>query len=108
DIPGVAGRSAPGARGSTPQGDREMNPPRLAPGDVTASTGHGDVIRARGASVRFGERVLWSGVDLDIGPGTFTAILGPNGVGKSTLLKVMLGLQPLSAGTVSVLGTPAG
>src|SRR5947208_14966393 len=67
-----------------------------------------DAIRARGAEVRFGARALWSGVDLDIGPGTFTAILGPNGVGKSTLLKVLLGLQPLSAGTVSVLGTPAG
>jgi zinc/manganese transport system ATP-binding protein len=85
-----------------------MNPPRLAPGDATASTVHEDVIRARGASVRFGERVLWSGVDLDIGPGAFTAILGPNGVGKSTLLKVLLGLQPLSVGTVSVLGAPAG
>jgi zinc/manganese transport system ATP-binding protein len=66
------------------------------------------VIRARGAAVRFGDRVLWSGVDLDVEPGTFTAILGPNGAGKSTLLKVMLGLQELSEGTVSVLGAPAG
>jgi zinc/manganese transport system ATP-binding protein len=67
-----------------------------------------EVVRARGATVRFGERVLWSGVDLSIGAGTFTAILGPNGVGKSTLLKVLLGLQPLAAGTVNVLGVPAG
>ena len=75
-----------------------MNPPRLAPGDVTASTGDGDGIRARAASVRFGERVLWSGVDLDIGPGTFTAILGPNGAGKSTVLKMMAGLEQPSNG----------
>jgi zinc/manganese transport system ATP-binding protein len=58
--------------------------------------------------VRFGERRLWSGVDLAIGPGTFSAILGPNGAGKSTLLKVFLGLQPLASGTVNVLGAPAG
>jgi len=67
-----------------------------------------EVIHARGASVRFGDRLLWSGVDLHIGPGTFTAILGPNGAGKSTLLKVLLGLQPLAGGTVDVLGAPAG
>jgi zinc/manganese transport system ATP-binding protein len=67
-----------------------------------------EVVRARGAGVRFGERVLWSGVDLDIRPGTFSAILGPNGAGKSTLLKVLLGLQPLAAGAVTVLGRPAG
>jgi len=65
-------------------------------------------VRARGAAVRFGDRVLWTGVNLDIPPGTFAAILGPNGVGKSTLLKVLLGLQVLSDGRVDVLGSPAG
>ena len=75
---------------------------------AATSTAVNDVIRARGASVRFGERLLWSGVELDIAPGTFSAILGPNGVGKSTLLKVLLGLQTLASGTVSVLGEPAG
>jgi zinc/manganese transport system ATP-binding protein len=65
-------------------------------------------VRARGAGVRFGDRVLWDLVDLDIAPGTFTAVLGPNGVGKSTLLKVILGLQRLSDGSVEVLGAPAG
>jgi zinc/manganese transport system ATP-binding protein len=84
-----------------------MRPTRLVPG-VTAAPASEDVVRARGASVRFGERVLWSGVVLDIGGGTFTAILGPNGAGKSTMLKVLLGLQPLAGGTVSVLGEPAG
>ena len=67
-----------------------------------------DVIRSRGAEVLLGRRVLWSGVDLDIHRGAFAAVLGPNGVGKSTLLRVLLGLQPLSAGSIRVLGEPPG
>jgi zinc/manganese transport system ATP-binding protein len=83
-----------------------MKQARLDAGfDVSTSA---EVIQTRGASVRFGERRLWSGVDLAIGHGTFSAILGPNGAGKSTLLKVFLGLQPLASGTVNVLGAPAG
>ena len=38
--------------------------------------------------------------------GEFLAVLGPNGTGKTTLLKVLLGLVPLSAGTVRVNGAP--
>ncbi|HEX9235981.1 MAG TPA: ATP-binding cassette domain-containing protein [Actinomycetota bacterium] len=68
----------------------------------------GSVVRAQGAEVRFRDRVLWSDVELDILRGSFAAVLGPNGVGKSTLLKVLLGLQPLTAGRVEVLGAPAG
>ena len=83
-----------------------MKPAHLVSGAIAATST--EVIHARGASVRFGDRLLWRGVDLHIGPGTFTAILGPNGAGKSTLLKVLLGLQPLAAGTVDVLGAPAG
>ncbi len=61
-------------------------------------------LRLRGASVRFGDRELWSGLDLDVAPGEFLAVLGPNGAGKTTLLKVLLGLQALSGGTVTVGG----
>ena len=48
---------------------------------------------------------LWSGVDRPgRRPVSSSAVLGPNGVGKSTLVKVVLGLLPVAAGTVTVLG----
>lgn len=61
-------------------------------------------VQLRGASLRFGERELWRGLDLDVAPGEFLAVLGPNGGGKTSLLKVLLGLQQLSSGTVEVCG----
>lgn len=66
------------------------------------------VVRGAGISAVLGGRKVWAGVDLQIDMGTFTVVLGPNGVGKSTLLKAILGLQPLAGGTLSVLGQPAG
>ena len=59
-----------------------------------------------GGSVRLGGRTIWSDVDLTVAPGEFVAVLGPNGVGKSTLVRTLLGLQPLASGTVRVLGRP--
>jgi zinc/manganese transport system ATP-binding protein len=61
-------------------------------------------VRLTSAALRFGQRRLWHGLDLDVAPGEFLAVLGPNGAGKTTLLKVLLGLQPLTAGTVEVGG----
>ncbi|HET6293749.1 MAG TPA: ATP-binding cassette domain-containing protein [Kribbella sp.] len=66
------------------------------------------VVSLRDAAVRVGGRTLWSGVDLEVGAGEFVAVLGPNGVGKSTLVKVLLGMLPPAAGVVRVLGERPG
>jgi zinc/manganese transport system ATP-binding protein len=68
----------------------------------------GDVpaLRLRDAALAFGERRLWSGLDLDVAPGEFVAVLGANGAGKTSLLKVVLGQRPLSAGTIEIAGRP--
>ncbi len=67
----------------------------------------GPALRIRGAALSFGERRLWSGLELDVVAGELVAVLGPNGSGKTSLLRAILGLQPLDAGTVEVAGMPA-
>ena len=62
------------------------------------------VLSLREATLQFGERTLWSGLDLDVHPGEFIAVLGANGSGKTSLLKVILGRQRLSSGDVRFLG----
>lgn len=64
------------------------------------------VIELDSAGLRFGDRQLWSDLTLSVGGGEFIAILGPNGSGKTSLIKVLLGLQPLSEGTVAISGAP--
>lgn len=65
-------------------------------------------IALRGASVAVGRHTVWSDVDLVVRRGEFAAVLGPNGVGKSTLLKAVLGLLPLARGDIRVLGRRPG
>jgi len=62
------------------------------------------VAELTGARLAFGDRVLWDHLDLTVRAGEFVAVLGPNGTGKTSLLKVLLGQLPLSAGTATVAG----
>ncbi len=64
------------------------------------------VVSLRGASLQFGKRTLWEDLDLDIRPGEFFAVLGPNGSGKTSFLKVLLGLQDLRSGSATLGDRP--
>ncbi|WCB96205.1 Aliphatic sulfonates import ATP-binding protein SsuB [Baekduia alba] len=55
----------------------------------------------------YGERTVLRELDLDIAPGEFVALLGKTGCGKTTLLRVLAGLDPATAGTVEAPGRPA-
>jgi zinc/manganese transport system ATP-binding protein len=65
------------------------------------------VLQLSGARLAYGRRALWSGLDLDVAPAEFIAVLGANGSGKTSLMQVILGLQPLTAGRITVAGRPA-
>jgi zinc/manganese transport system ATP-binding protein len=60
-----------------------------------------------GAGLRFGRRLLWDQLTVTVPQGEFLAVLGPNGSGKTSLLRSLLGLQSLTSGRVEVLGRPA-
>lgn len=66
------------------------------------------VLSLRAATLRFGERTLWSKLNLDVAPGEFIAVLGPNGSGKTTLIRTILGQQRLTSGSIELLGRPVG
>ena len=61
-------------------------------------------IRVRGLHHRYRTRVALAGVDVDVPAGTLAGIIGPDGVGKSTLLDLVAGARRIQAGTVHVLG----
>jgi ATPase subunit of ABC transporter with duplicated ATPase domains len=63
------------------------------------------LLTARGVSVSYGALAVLHDASLVISPGDRVAIVGPNGVGKSTLLLVLAGLVRPDAGTVSAAGT---
>ena len=64
------------------------------------------VVELDRATLAYGDRTLWSDLDLTIDAGQFVAVLGANGAGKTSLLKVLLGEQPLNSGSVRIAGSP--
>ncbi len=63
-------------------------------------------VELRDAGLAFGERTLWQNLDLTVEKGEFVAVLGPNGSGKTSLLKVLLGQNHLTSGTAAIDGNP--
>jgi manganese/zinc/iron transport system ATP- binding protein len=64
------------------------------------------VLSVRRLTVAYDGRPVLRGVDVDLPARALVGIVGPNGAGKSTLLQACVGLVPVAAGSVRVLGAP--
>jgi ABC-type multidrug transport system ATPase subunit len=64
------------------------------------------MIRTTGLTKRFGRVRAVEDVDLDVGEGEIYGFLGPNGSGKTTTVRMLLGLVLATSGTIEVMGRP--
>lgn len=76
----------------------------MNPGGGTGPDTSGLTIETSGLTKRFGHQVAVNAVDLAVPPGSVFGFLGPNGSGKTTTIRMLLGLAAASAGTVNLLG----
>lgn len=79
----------------------EVTPRETTDGEMPA-------IRAEGLTRRFGQFVAVDGVSLEIEKGEIFGFLGSNGSGKTTTMRMLTGLLPITAGQAWVFGTPVG
>jgi len=63
-----------------------------------------NILEVRDVDVRLSGRKILDGVSFTIAPGEFTGLIGSNGAGKTTVFRVILGLQSASAGEVRIAG----
>ena len=63
------------------------------------------LLEVHGLAKRYGDAVVFEAVDLVVDAGVFVAIVGESGVGKSTLMNCIAGLDSIDAGTVRIAGT---
>ena len=68
----------------------------------------GAVLSVRGLHAGYGGKPVLQGVDLSIGPGEIIAVIGRNGVGKSTLMRALVGLLPAMQGEIRLRDVPLG
>ena len=73
-------------------------------GNASGTGTTGLTIETQGLTKRFGHQLAVDGVNLAVPHGSVFGFLGPNGSGKTTTIRMMLGLAAATSGTVSVLG----
>lgn len=66
----------------------------------------GDAVATRALTKRFGSQAAVDGIDLQVPNGAVFGFLGPNGSGKTTTIRMLLGLVHASAGEIALLGRP--
>lgn len=75
------------------------------------SKGHGTYkVKAENLSIGYKSRkeqnILLSGISFELDEGMLVGLVGANGIGKSTLLRTLNGMQPALSGTISIMGEP--
>ena len=84
---------------------REKPPKTLEGGQLADHRDGRDlVLKLRGVRTQFGDHVVHDRLDLDMFRGEVLGLVGGSGTGKSVLLRTIIGLNPLSAGKVEILG----
>lgn len=64
------------------------------------------MLKVENLTLHYGESQILHGIDLVARPGAVTAVMGTNGVGKTSLLKAIAGRHPYSGGTITLDGRP--
>ena len=75
-----------------------------APAPAPAATPGGPLLQIDSLEVHYGPLRAVRGVSFDVAPGEVVVLLGANGAGKSSLLKALIGLEPIAAGSVTFDG----
>jgi zinc/manganese transport system ATP-binding protein len=73
---------------------------------MAARNAHDDVVALKGIGVWLSGREILHDVSFSVRPGEFTGLIGSNGAGKTTILRVILGLQDPTVGQVVLNGEP--
>ncbi len=85
-----------------------MNPSSLRTHETTSHVASdSDSLLLDDVSVAYGRKVVLRGISARIERGQVVAVVGPNGGGKSTLLKAVIGTAPLAGGSITLFGRPA-
>jgi putative spermidine/putrescine transport system ATP-binding protein len=74
------------------------------PSTLAAEPGSGATVSLRGVVKTYGSHRALTGIDLDIAPGEFIALLGPSGCGKTTALRALSGLESIDGGSIRIDG----